>query len=172
LGKEFQVGYVVGIDLGTVYSAAAVGRDGRVEIFDLGATASVIPSVVVVREDGEILTGEAAERRSVNDPARTAREFKRRLGDPVPIILGRTPYGAEALMAHLLRAVTDAVTEREGEPPLVIALTHPANYTDYKKGLLQDAAAQAGLDLSRVRLVSEPEAAAISYAAQQRVEPG
>jgi actin-like ATPase involved in cell morphogenesis len=166
------VGYAVGIDLGTMYSAAAVGREGRVDVFGLGVTAPVIPSVVVLREDGEILTGEAADRRSVTEPARTAREFKRRLGDPVPVILGGTPYGAEALMAYLLRAIVDAVTEREGEAPTVVVLTHPANYTDYKRGLLEEAARQAGLDLATVRFITEPEAAAISYSREQRVEPG
>ena len=171
-GRGPALGYAVGIDLGTMYSAAAVGRDGRAEAFGLGVTAPVIPSVVVLRDDGEILTGEAADRRSVNEPTRTAREFKRRLGDPVPVILGGTPYGAEALMAHLLRDIVSVVAEREGEPPNVIVLTHPANYTDYKKGLLEESARQAGLDLSTVRFISEPEAAAVSYAHQQRVEPG
>lgn len=170
--RRHRVGYIVGIDLGTTYSAAAVARDGRVEPFTLGVTAPVIPSVVVLREDGEILTGEAAERRAVSEPTRTGREFKRRLGDPVPMILGGTPYGAEALMAQLLRAIVSQVTEREGDPPQVIVLTHPANYSDHKKGLLEEAARLAGLDLSRVRFITEPEAAAISYARQQRVEPG
>ncbi len=166
------MGYVVGIDLGTTYSAAAVARDGRVEPFTLGVTAPVIPSIVLLREDGEILTGEAAERRAMSEPTRTGREFKRRLGDPVPIILGGTPYGAEALMAHLLRAIVAQVAEREGEAPDLIVLTHPANYSDYKKGLLEETARQAGLDLGKVRYITEPQAAAISYARQQRVEPG
>ena len=95
--------YSLGIDLGTTYSAAAISRDGRVEIFPLGERAATIPSVVVLRADGEVLTGEAAERRALAEPTRMAREFKRRLGDPTPIILGGTPYGAEALIAHLLR---------------------------------------------------------------------
>lgn len=86
--------YVLGIDLGTSYSAAAIGHaDGRVEMFQLGQRTAAIPSLVLVRADGEVLVGEAAERRSLTEPARTAREFKRRLGDPVPLILGGTPYG-------------------------------------------------------------------------------
>ena len=96
--------YSLGIDLGTTYSAAATAHDDRVEIFQLGERAATIPSIVVLRADGEVLTGDAAERRSLAEPTRTAREFKRRLGDPTPIILGGTPYGAEALLAHLLRA--------------------------------------------------------------------
>src|SRR5262249_18734283 len=153
--------YAVGIDLGTTYSAAAIARATTVETFTLGTTAPQIPSVVVVRENGEVLTGDAADRRAASEPTRTAREFKRRLGDPVPIIVGGTPYGPEALMAFLLSAIVAQVTAREGSPPDVVVLTHPANYTEYKRGLLQEAARLAGLDLARVQLLTEPEAAAI-----------
>ncbi|MEP7202338.1 MAG: Hsp70 family protein [Ilumatobacteraceae bacterium] len=165
-------GYVVGVDLGTTYSAAAVARGDVVEVCTLGTTAAQVPSMVVLREDGEIVTGEAAERRAAAEPTRTAREFKRRLGDPVPLIVGGTPYGAEALMAHLLRSIIDQVAEREGSPPSVVVLTHPANYSEYKKGLLREAVRLAGLDNETVLLVTEPEAAAIAYAGQQRVEVG
>ena len=66
--------------------------EGRVEVFDLGEHTSQIPSIVYVRDDGEVLVGDAAQRRSVSDPARTAREFKRRLGDSVPYVLGGVPF--------------------------------------------------------------------------------
>ncbi|MDQ1495243.1 MAG: molecular chaperone DnaK, partial [Actinomycetota bacterium] len=165
--------YSLGIDVGTTYSAAAVARDaGPVEVCTLGTTSQSIPSVVVLREDGEILTGEAAERRAPGEPGRTAREFKRRLGDPIPIIIGSTPYGAEALMALVIRDIVAAVTTREGSAPDVVVLTHPANYSDYKRDLLAEAARLAGLDLARVRFVTEPQAAAVAYASQRRVEPG
>ena len=165
--------YSLGIDVGTTYSAAAVSRDASlVEVCTLGTTSQSIPSVVVLREDGEILTGEAAERRAPGEPTRTAREFKRRLGDPVPIIIGSTPYGAEALMAFVIRDIVAAVTAREGSAPDVVVLTHPANYSDYKRDLLAEAARLAGLDLARVRFVTEPQAAAVAYASQRRVEPG
>ncbi len=163
---------MLGIDLGTTYSAAAIMRGSTVEPCVLGTIAAQIPSVVVHRENSEILTGEAAERRAASEPTRTAREFKRRLGDPVPIIVGGTPYGAEALMAEMLDAIVRQVTQREGEPPTTIVLTHPANYSEYKRGLLREAARLAGLDLDRVRLITEPEAAAIAYAHQQRIDPG
>ena len=164
--------YGLGVDLGTTYSAAAVGQDGRVEPFGLGTTAPAIPSVVVVREDGEVLVGEAAERRAASEPTRTAREFKRRLGDSTPIVVGGTPYGAEALMAHLARAIVSQVTEREGDQPGHVVLTHPANYAQFKTDLLRECARLAGLDMGRVSLLAEPEAAAINYASQQRVETG
>lgn len=169
---EVGVGYSLGIDVGTTYSAAAISRDGVVEVCTLGTTSQSIPSVVVLRDDGEILTGEAAERRAPGEPTRTAREFKRRLGDPVPIIIGTTPYGAEALMAFVIRDIVASVSEREGSSPDVVVLTHPANFSAYKRDLLAEAARLAGLDLARVRFVTEPQAAAIAYATQRRVEPG
>ena len=57
----------------------------------LGNRTASVPSVVFLRDDGEFLIGEAATRRAATDPGRVAREFKRRVGDPTPIILGGTP---------------------------------------------------------------------------------
>lgn len=164
------MGYSLGVDLGTTYSAAAVAQGDRVEVFTLGAVAPAIPSVVLLRADGEVLVGEAAERRAITEPTRTGREFKRRLGDPAPLVLGGTPYGAESLMAHLLRAIVDAVSERQGRRPDRITVTHPANYGPYKKELLVEMARLG--DVGRVDFLTEPEAAAISYAQQDRLEPG
>ena len=162
--------YSLGIDLGTTYSAAATARGDRLEIFQLGQQSATIPSIVVLRSDGEVLTGEAAEHRALAEPTRTGREFKRRLGDPTPIILGGTPYGAEALLAHLLRGIVVRVSEQLGGPPAAIALCHPASYGEYKIDLLRQAVRQA--DIGTVSLLTEPEAAAVDYARQERVPAG
>ena len=162
--------YSLGIDLGTTYSAAATARGDRLEIFQLGQQSATIPSIVVLRSDGEVLTGEAAEHRALAEPTRTGREFKRRLGDPTPIILGGTPYGAEALLAHLLRGIVLRITEQLGGPPAAIALCHPASYGEYKIDLLRQAVRQA--DIGTVSLLTEPEAAAVDYARQERVPAG
>jgi molecular chaperone DnaK len=164
------VDYALGIDLGTTYSAAATARGDRLDIFQLGERAATIPSVIVLRADGEVLTGEAAERRAMSEPLRTAREFKRRLGDPTPIILGGTPYGAEALIGHLLRSIVAKVTEQLGGPPAAIAVCHPASYGEYKIDLLRQAVRQA--DIGTVEFITEPQAAALHYALQERVPTG
>src|SRR2546421_6026097 len=109
--------YTLGIDLGTTYSAAAIFEDGRTYVFDLGERSPQIPSVVAVKPDGEVLVGEAAERRAVMDPTRTAREFKRRLGDPTPLVLGGVPFGVEALPAQLVRAIVQRVRVQPGGAP-------------------------------------------------------
>lgn len=164
--------YALGVDLGTTFSAAAVGRGTNAEPLQLGTDAAQIPSVVLLREDGEVLVGDAADRRAATEPARAAREFKRRLGDPVPIVIGGATQSIESLMAHLLRDIVRVATEREGEAPSMVVLTHPANYSEYKRGALLEAARLAGLEAARVQLLTEPEAAAVSYSRQQQIAPG
>ena len=122
------------------------------------------------RDDETILTGEAASRRGVGDPGRVAREFKRRVGDTTPILLGGSPYSADGLMSQLLRWVVDAVTEREGERPAGVAVAFPANWGPYKQELLRQSISRA--DLDHVVTITEPEAAVMYYASQERVEPG
>ena len=111
------MGYRLGVDLGTTFTAAAVERDGRAEVVPLGDHAPQIPSVVFVREDGHLLVGEPAVRRGVAQPDRVAREFKRQLGDRVPRLLGGEEFPAERITAGLLRWVVGTVIDREGGPP-------------------------------------------------------
>ena len=162
--------YALGVDLGTTFSAAAIADGGRAEMFTLGTVAPAVPSIVVLRPDGEVLVGEAADRRALTEPTRTAREFKRRLGDPAPLVLGGTPYGAEALMARMLRWIVDAVSQRQGGAPALIAITHPANYGPYKLDLLNEMVRLA--DVGPVTFITEPEAAAINYSERDRLEEG
>jgi molecular chaperone DnaK len=170
IGDGDDVPYSLGIDLGTTFTAAAVVREGQVRVVDLGSRSAVTPSVLFLNGDAGILAGDAAARRAATDPARVAREFKRRIGDPTPILLGGSPWSPEALVARLLRWVVDAVSEREGGRPDRIAVSHPANWGPYKKDLLAEAIRLAELDVQLT--VTEPEAAAIAYAAAERVEPG
>ncbi len=163
--------YALGVDLGTTFTAISTWRDGHAEIVSLGSRVAAIPSVVLLREDETFLTGEAANRRGLSEPQRVAREFKRRLGDTTPLLLGGVPYSADALMARLLRSVIDEVASREGGPASAICVCHPANWGPYKTDLLRQAVRMAGLD-QPVSYTTEPEAAAVFYAQQQRVEPG
>src|SRR6478735_1172023 len=132
--------YRLGVDLGTTYTAAAIERDGRVEVCTLGHRTTMIPSLAVLRPNGEIVVGEAAERRAASEPTAVAREFKRRLGDPAPLVLGGVAVAPEALMAALLRHVVALVTTREDRPPDRVVLSHPASYGPYKTGLMHTVA--------------------------------
>ncbi|MEU4237158.1 Hsp70 family protein, partial [Actinoplanes sp. NPDC026619] len=162
--------YGLGIDLGTTHTAAAVRVDGRVEVVRLGGRRAEIPSLVFVKPDGGLLIGEAAERRGAAEPARLAREFKRRMGDPVPILVGGTPFSAHALTAKLLRHVLDTVAQLQDGPPAAITVTHPANWGPYKREQLDQAIKLA--DAGPVQLRSEPEAAALQHATARRIADG
>jgi molecular chaperone DnaK len=164
------VSYLLGVDVGTTYTAAAVVAEGRAEVIPLGNRSSVVPTVIFLREDEQVLVGEAANRRSLTDPGRVAREFKRRVGDTAPILLGGSPLSPQSLMAKMLRWVVDHVTSQQGEPPTHIAASHPANWGPYKLDLLEQAIRMA--DLSDCTTLTEPEAAAAYYASHERMEPG
>lgn len=164
--------YALAIDVGTTFTAAAVWRDGRAEAVGLGGQAVAVPSVLFLRDDGVMLVGEAAEARSVTEPDRVAREFKRRFGDDVPMVLGDTPVTPTDLVADMIRFVVDKVREREAQPPSYVLLTCPATWSDYRRGLMEKAAGLAGLGHGEVGLLDEPTAAATYYAAQERLDPG
>ncbi|MGH3913158.1 MAG: Hsp70 family protein [Pseudonocardiaceae bacterium] len=162
--------YVVGIDLGTTYSAAAVLRGGRLEVVELGERIASVASVLWFRDDDRVVVGEAAVRRAEAEPGRMAREFKRRFGDPVPLSVAGKPMFADALTARLLRWVVDAVIRQEDGESAGVALAHPANWGPYKLDLLRQVVRQARVN--HAVLISEPHAAAESHATAARVAPG
>ena len=162
--------YQLGVDLGTTHTTAAMAKDGRLTFTALGTRRStLIPSLVYVGADGDVLVGEGAWRRSLTEPDRVAQDFKRHVGDPVPVVLGGVPYGADRLFAMLLRGVVDAVTATEGEPAERIVITYPAAWGAYKRDVLAAAVRSAEIEATTI---TEPEAAATYYAWLHRVEPG
>jgi YVTN family beta-propeller protein len=157
------VGYSLGVDLGTTFVAAAVARDdGRIEMVSLGDRSVVMPSVVYVRDDGVLITGDTAARRAVSNPDRVASEVKRRLGDPTPIVLGGEALPVVDLLATLLRDVLHRVVDEQGGAPDLVVLTHPANWGPYRRELFEEVPAAAGV--AQWRTLTEPEAAAAYYA--------
>ncbi len=162
--------YKLGLDLGTTASAAAINIDGDVSMCTVTHQDLVIPSVVHLGTDATVLVGEAAERRARTDPAGVAREFKRRFGDPLPLILNGSPVAANDLMLALATHLVNEVSAQRGEGPQEIAVSHPANWGDYKVALLSDTIANSSLP--KHTLITEPEAAAIHGATQERIIPG
>ncbi len=164
------MGYHLGVDLGTTFVAAALATDVRVEMFTLGDRSVVTPAVVYLREDGALVSGDAANRRAVSSPDRIGREFKRRLGDPTPVMLAGTPYAVTVLLGTLLHDVLAKVTETEGTKPESVVLTHPANWGPFRRELFDEVPHVAGL--TAPRMVTEPEAAAAHYAASRELSDG
>ena len=164
------MGYRLGVDLGTTWTSAAVSADGQISLLDLDRASPQIPSVLFLADDGTFLVGRPAERRAALDPDRVVREFKRRVGDPVPIMLAGSPYSPQALTSVLLRWVVSLATERLGEAPDKVVVTHPANWGPYKTDLLHQALLLA--DQTTAEMMTEPEAAARFYAGHERVAVG
>ena len=164
------MGYRLGIDVGTTFTAAAVRREDRAEMVGLGIRALQMPSVVHIADDSSVLVGEAAENRGSGDPAGVVREFKRRFGDPVPILVRGRPHSPEQLTARVLRAVVAVASEREGAAPDAVTVTHPATWGPFKLDLLRQALTFA--DLPEAGLCAEPVAAAVTYAGRRRVADG
>ncbi len=88
----------------------------------------------------------------------------------MPLILGGQPFPAARLMAAQLKQVVATVSQARGGPPEVLTLTHPANWGPYKRELFGQIPGLA--DLGRVRMLTEPEAAAAHYSRNERLSPG
>jgi actin-like ATPase involved in cell morphogenesis len=169
------VSYWLGIDVGTTFTAAAICREetGRrvlPEVVPLGTRSTAVSSVVYLAEDGQVVVGEAAERRAHTHPERVVREFKRRIGDEIPMLIGGVPHSAPEIAAMVVRWVVERVAEREGGAAAGIVITHPASWGEYKIQLMAEALRVSGVPEATFR--TEPEAAAASYALQERIGTG
>jgi len=164
------MGYRLGIDLGTTFTAAAYVEDEAPRMLELGNRNVSVPSVLFVADGGQLLFGEAAERRAGAEPERVIREFKRRFGDPVPMVVAQHTFDAVQLQTELLRWVLRSSAERLAASPEHVAVTFPANWGPFKLQLMQTMIGQAGVP--DATLCPEPVAAAIEYAAKSRVPAG
>ncbi|WP_281689437.1 Hsp70 family protein [Pseudonocardia thermophila] len=164
-------GYHLGIDLGSTWTTAAVARaaDARPEPVSLGGSATAIPTIALLTEAGELLVGEAAQRRAATEPQRVARGFTRRIGDHTPLVLGDRVMRADEIAARFVTSVVGLVTAREGGAPDGIAVTHPAGWGAHRCTTLREALTAAGL--SDVQLVAEPVAAALGHTGPAGLEP-
>ncbi|HUX90777.1 MAG TPA: molecular chaperone DnaK [Gallionellaceae bacterium] len=156
---------IIGIDLGTSNSAAAVLRGGRPVIIPSAEGVSVggkaFPSYVALTEDGQVLVGEPARRQAVSNPEGTATAFKRRMGKRENIRLRDHDYSPEQLSAFLLQKIKRDAESFLGEPVEKVVVTVPAYFDDNQRAATKDACRIAGLEV--VRLVNEPTAASLAY---------
>jgi len=163
--------YVVGVDLGTTSTVAAVcPPGGAARVVPLEGAAGAVPSAVYLGSDGAFLVGEAALRRALSDPGHVVRDLTRRIGDATPVLVGRQPVAPDELAARFLATLVDDVARREGGVAARVAVTHPASFGPHRMGALHAALAEHGL--GSAMLVPEPVAAATGYAAGARVGPG
>jgi molecular chaperone DnaK len=156
---------IIGIDLGTSNSAAAVLRGGRpviipsAEGITLGGKA--FPSYVAVARDGEIIVGEPARRQQAINPEGTVSGFKRLMGQRDKIRLVSKEFTPEELSALLLQKIKRDAEGFLGEPVDKAVVTVPAYFNDNQRSATKDACRIAGLEAAR--LVNEPTAASLAY---------
>jgi actin-like ATPase involved in cell morphogenesis len=170
--------YWLGIDVGTTFIAAAICRQqpdyrAYLEVVPLGTRSDAVRSVMYLGpgdNDGEVVVGEAAERRAAAEPDRVVREFLRGIGDDVPIVIDGVPHSASKLTASVVRWVVDRVAQRQGGPAHGITVTHPASWTAGTIRAMADALSKAGLP--QVVFCTGAQAAATAYSIRERVDNG
>jgi molecular chaperone DnaK len=156
---------IIGIDLGTSNSAAAVLRGGRpvmipsAEGISLGGKA--FPSYVALTADGQTLVGEPARRQAAANPEGTATAFKRKMGRREKIRLRDKEFTPEQLSAFLLQKIKRDAEAFLGEKVEKAVVTVPAYFDDNQRSATKDACRIAGLNVER--LVNEPTAASLAY---------
>lgn len=168
---------VLGVDLGTSLSSAAVIEEGKAVPLRVGTAASLLigdsycmPTSVFIEENGTVLLGQAADNSRMKNPGRYRKEFKRDLGTTEPYHIGDMELLPEDLYRELLKYFRVAAEERLGGKIEKVVVTHPANYAGYKKELIKKAALMSGFP--EVELIDEPTAAAIYYSSKEKVEIG
>ena len=156
---------IIGIDLGTSNSAAAILRGGHPVIIPSAEGISVggkaFPSYVSITEDGQTLIGEAARRQAAANPEGTTTAFKRKMGQREKIILRGRDFSPEQLSAFLLQKIKRDAEAYLGEKVDKAVITVPAYFNDNQRSATKDACRIAGIEVAR--LVNEPTAAALAY---------
>jgi len=156
---------IIGIDLGTSNSAAAVLLGGKPTIIPSAEGASLygktFPSVVAFTEDGQMLVGEPARRQAVTNPENTITAIKRSMGTNRKIKIQDKEFTPQEISAFLLQKIKKDAEAFLGEKIKKAVITVPAYFNDNQRTATKDAGTIAGLDV--VRLVNEPTAASLAY---------
>lgn len=156
---------IIGIDLGTSNSAAAIMEGGKVTLIPsaegttLGGKA--FPSYVAFTKDGQLLVGEPARRQAVTNPEGTISAFKRRMGEDYKYKINGKEFTPQQLSGFILQKIKKDAEAYLGTTVEKAVITVPAYFNDHQRQATKDAGAIAGLEV--VRLVNEPTAASLAY---------
>ena len=156
---------ILGIDLGTTNSAAAIMEAGRPTVIPSaeGPTMAgkMFPSVVSFTKDGQLLVGEPAKRQATVNPEGTVFEIKRKMGTDYKVSIFGKEYTPQQVSAFILQKIKrDAETFLAG-PVKKAVITAPAHFNDNQRQATKDAGEIAGLEV--VRIINEPTAACLAY---------
>ena len=156
---------IIGIDLGTSNSAAAVIQGGKPTLIPAaeGTTAAgkAFPSYVAFTKEGDLLVGEPARRQAVTNPDNTIFEAKRKMGtDHVYKIQGKE-YKPQQISAFILQKIKKDAEAFTADKITKAVITVPAYFDDNQRQATKDAGTIAGLDV--VRIINEPTAASLAF---------
>ena len=156
---------IIGIDLGTTNSAAAVIIGGKPTIIPSAEGATVagkmFPSVVAFTKEGQLLVGEPARRQAITNPEGTIREIKRKMGTDYKVKVSGKDYTPQQISALILQKILRDSEAYLGEKINKAVITVPAHFNDNQRQATIDAGEIAGLKVTRI--VNEPTAAALAY---------
>ncbi|MCW4003542.1 MAG: molecular chaperone DnaK [Candidatus Bathyarchaeota archaeon] len=156
---------VLGIDLGTTNSAAAIYEGGHATVIPSaeGPTMAgkMFPSVVAFTKDGQLLVGEPAKRQATTNPEGTVFEIKRKMGTDYKAHIYGKEYSPQQLSAFILQKIKkDAETYLGGSINKAV-ITVPAHFDDNQRQATKDAGEIAGFQV--MRIINEPTAACLAY---------
>ena len=153
------MGKIIGIDLGTTNSCAAVLEAGAPQIIPNPEGGRTTPSVVAFKK-GERIVGEAAKRQALTNPD-TVSSIKRKMGTSEKVKLDGKKYTPEEISAMILGYIKDYAEAYLGEKVEKAVITVPAYFNDAQRQATKNAGKIAGLEVERI--INEPTAAALSY---------
>jgi len=156
---------IIGIDLGTSNSAAAVLEGGKPRIVPSAEGASMygkaFPSFVAFTKDGDLLVGEPAKRQAVSNPDGTIYAAKRKMGTNFKYPIRGKEYTPQQISAYILQKIKKDAEAFTGETINKAVITVPAYFDDNQRQATKDAGTIAGLEV--VRIINEPTAASLAY---------
>jgi molecular chaperone DnaK len=156
---------ILGIDLGTTNSAAAIMEAGRPVIIPSAEGPTIagkmFPSVVAFTKDGQLLIGEPARRQAVTNPEGTVFEIKRKMGTDYKVKLRGKEYSPQQISAFILQKIKRDAETFLGQKLKKCVITVPAHFNDNQRQATKDAGEIAGFEISRI--INEPTAASLAY---------
>lgn len=151
---------IIGIDLGTTNSALAVIQDGAPVLLPIG-DAHLLPSVVGIAPNGDVLVGTAARNQWAVAPDRTVRSVKRKMGKAETVDMAGRSYTPQEVSAFILTSIRAAAQDALGEGIRRAVITVPAYFNETQRQATLEAGEIAGLIVERI--INEPTASALAY---------
>jgi molecular chaperone DnaK len=156
---------IIGIDLGTSNSAAAVMMGGKPTLIAAAEGASIggkaFPSYVAFTKEGDLIVGEPARRQAVTNPDNTIVAAKRKMGTDYIFKILDKEYKPQQISSFILQKIKKDAEAFLGEKVEKAVITVPAYFDDNQRQATKDAGTIAGLDV--VRIINEPTAASLAF---------